>query len=281
MLFGMEILEIWRYPFKSMAGERLSGAEVGESGIPGDRAWALRQNGVTRNAKKYPALMSLRAHYDADPQPGKPAPAPVITFEDGRTMKADDKDASTSLSEFVGAEVEVSSLAPASDLDFYRRREKRSLDETRAILGLEDGEPFPDFSSLPASAAEFATPPGTFFDCFPILVMTDASLAALQAVAAESAIDVRRFRPNILVAADEAGFVESDWQGKRLKLGEAELALTMPCPRCVMTTVGFHDLPRDTKIMRHLVKACQQEFGIYANVTKPGKIRVGDRVQLG
>lgn len=263
-----------------MAGERIRRTHVTSLGIVGDRAWALRKDDNTRSAKKYPGLMSLRASYNSEPKAGQAAPAPQIEFEDNRMLAADAPNAGAILSDFVGDAVSVSPVAPETDLDFYRRREPRTIEESRAILGLEEGEPFPDTSGFPASVAEFATPPGTFFDCFPLLVMTTSSLEALQAIAPESNIDVRRFRPNILIESSESGFIENAWRDRMLRIGEVELKLTVPCPRCVMTTIGFHDLPRDTKIMRHLVKACQQELGIYAEVSVPGTIAEGDRVQL-
>ncbi|HKI73403.1 MAG TPA: MOSC N-terminal beta barrel domain-containing protein [Pseudomonadales bacterium] len=275
----MKVKQLWRYPVKSMAGERIQHTTVSASGVVGDRAWALRQNGNTRNAKRFPGLMALRAHYEAEPAPGN-LPAPVITLEDGSAFRADDADAAARVSKIVGADVEIASVAPADHLDFYRRRERSTLDESRAIFGLIEGEPFPDVSGFPESVREFSTPPGTFFDCFPILIMTTSSLAALQAAAPQSAIDVRRFRPNILVESEEPGFIENAWQGRYLNIGSARFELALPCPRCVMTTVGFHDLPRDTSIMRTLVKAVSQKFGIYANVSTGGVITEGDEAIL-
>ena len=51
--------ELWRFPFKSMAGETLDGAWVGTDGIAGDRGWALRDEkaGEVRGAKKLPRLL--------------------------------------------------------------------------------------------------------------------------------------------------------------------------------------------------------------------------------
>jgi hypothetical protein len=60
-----------RYPVKSMGGERLDAVEIGVGGIPGDRAWAVRDEvrGGIRGAKKIPALMGLRARHTAPPSP--------------------------------------------------------------------------------------------------------------------------------------------------------------------------------------------------------------------
>ena len=62
--------ELYRYPVKSMAGERLDEVLLGPKGVLGDRAWAVRDEvrGGIRGAKKIPALMGLRARYPAPPE---------------------------------------------------------------------------------------------------------------------------------------------------------------------------------------------------------------------
>ena len=59
------VLEVRRYPVKSMGGELLRDAELAARGLPGDRAWAVRDElrGGIRGAKKLPALMQLQAQY--------------------------------------------------------------------------------------------------------------------------------------------------------------------------------------------------------------------------
>jgi MOSC domain-containing protein YiiM len=47
-----------------------------------------------------------------------------------------------------------------------------------------------------------------------------------------------------------------------------------------MTTHGFADLPRDTQIMRSLVREAGGSLGVYASVETPGNIRVGDEVRV-
>ncbi len=61
------VKEIWRYPVKSMAGERLQRANVGALGIYGDRGWAIRDEkaGEIRNARKLPALSALHGGLSA------------------------------------------------------------------------------------------------------------------------------------------------------------------------------------------------------------------------
>jgi len=276
------VSEIWRYPVKSMQGERLRETPITENGLPGDRAWAVRDEvrGGIRGAKKIPDLMRCRARYAADPEPGQILAAEMI-LSDGTECRTDSPDANTVLSNVLGQRVTLWPLQPASDLDHYRRGAPDHEDleqELREIFAVLPEETLPDISALPPEVFEFESPPGTYFDAFPLLVMTDASLRRLSELAPDSSIDVRRFRPNLVIATspDRAGFVESDWVGKRFRLGDCEIDIAAACPRCVMTTLPFDALPKDPRIMRTLVREADHNLGVYARVAKPGAVRVGD-----
>ncbi len=66
---------LFRYPVKSMGGERLNAVEIGSEGVIGDHAYALREaNGRVITAKKWPTLLECSARYDATPMPGTLAP---------------------------------------------------------------------------------------------------------------------------------------------------------------------------------------------------------------
>jgi uncharacterized protein YcbX len=82
------VAALWRYPVKSMAGERLTEAAVGERGLDGDRLYAVRDPGGkfgsgknTRRFRRMPGLHAFAARYDGD--------VPVITFPDGRVVRGD------------------------------------------------------------------------------------------------------------------------------------------------------------------------------------------------
>lgn len=283
MIVG-RIGELWRYPVKSMKGERIDAAKLGTNGIPGDRGWAVRDEvrGGIRGAKKLAELMRCGARYLEEPEPGR-VPAPEITLPDGARLRASDAEASKRLSQALRNEVTLWPLLPAEKLDHYRRGAPTHADfdqEMRAVFGRAPDEPLPDFSVFPPVLFEFESPPGTYFDAYPLLVVTEATLRKLRAIAPRSVIDVRRFRPNLVIATEDEGFVEAAWTGKQLRIGGATLDVLGPCPRCVMITHGFGDVPQDTGLMRTVVKEADQNVGAYAKIASAGEVRVGDAVTL-
>src|SRR5919205_1007183 len=122
MIVG-RVKEVWRYPLKSMAGERLESAQVGARGLWGDRGWALRDEeaGESRGAKKSPALMLCAARYRREPAPEGAPPHADITLPDGTETATDDPKVNELLSELVGRRVTLCAVRPASDLAHYRR----------------------------------------------------------------------------------------------------------------------------------------------------------------
>lgn len=280
------IREIWRHPVKSMLGERVETTSLGTNGIPGDRAWAVRdeERGGIRGAKKIASLMRLRARYLEEPTAGR-APAPEITLPDGAKLRASDADAATRVSGALAHKVTLWPLVPAEQVEHYRRgapTHESIEQELRAIFGRTPDEPLPDFSVFPPEIMQYESAPGTYFDAFPLLLLTDATLRRLQKLAPGSRVDVRRFRPNFVVATPDGveDFVESGWVGKRVRIGEAELSIPAACPRCVMITHGFDDLPQDTSLMRTVVREANQSVGVYARVERAGRVAVGDTVEV-
>ena len=74
--------------------------------------------------------------------------------------------------------------------------------------------------------------------------------------------------------------VEAGWGGRHLRIGELELKCEIPTVRCGMTTHQQDGLPKDPSVLRSIVKDADQNLGVYASVFKPGKVSVGDVVEL-
>lgn len=280
------VRELWRYPVKSMIGESLPAAVVGTLGVAGDRGWALRDEraGEIRGAKKLPDLMRCHARYRNEPGDGG-IPAVDIVLPDGTRTASDAADVAARLSGLLGRPVTLWPRRPADDLGHYRRGAPDNPDfeqELRAIFGREPNEPLPDLTNLPPEIFEYTSPRGTYFDVFPMHVLTTASLAALAAGGPAERFDRRRFRPNVLIdtGRDLRGLAEAGWSGKRLRMGEVELQVEMPTARCVMTTLPQDDLPKDPSVLRAVVREADQCLGAYATVVTPGRVTVGDPIEL-
>ena len=272
------VATIYRYPVKSMMGETLSEADIGEAGIPGDRGWAVRdeKRGGIRGGKKIPQLMTLAAKSGTA--------APLITAADGDSASASSERINDWLSGKLNHPVTLWPLLPADQLDHYRRGAPDTEDfeqELRAVFGRLPDEPLPDLAGF-EELLEFESPPGTYFDAFPISIISQQSLDTMDQLEGESRFDVRRFRPNLLVdvPGSDHPFPEQAWVGKTLAIGSVTLKIDTTCPRCAMTTHGFDDLPQDPQIMRKLVANSEGNLGIYASVVKVGKVATGDSVSV-
>jgi uncharacterized protein YcbX len=279
------VKELWRYPVKSMGGERLEAALLTMRGIPGDRGWALRDetSGEVRGAKKMPALLKCNACYVEEPS-GSAIPAARLRLPDGTTMLTTDPAANDSLSKLLGRQVTIWPQQPAESRDFYRRYPDNPdfKIELREIMGRLPDEPLPDFSGLPPEIFEFTSPLGTFFDAFPLHLVTTASLLKLGSYNPAADLDVRRFRPNVVIESQEilSGFAEGDWGGRELVIGDTRIAVTIPTMRCVMTTLEQEGLRKDPSVLRTIVREAAQNLGIYADVAQAGKIAIDDPVAL-
>ncbi|MFC6878967.1 MULTISPECIES: MOSC domain-containing protein [Actinomadura] len=277
-----EVAELWRYPVKSMGGERVVSAGLGADGLRGDRCWAVRdeRRGAITEARKMPALLSLASRYpDGD---GKPA---EIVLPGGGTVRTDDPGVHGTLSAALGHEVTLWPRLPESEREHYRRALPDG-DAGRHLLELfavESDDLLPDLSSMPAELFTHQTMPGTYFDWAPVHLITDRSLEALRRLAPESDVDVRRFRPNIVLrdgTDGTDGFPEQGWTGRRLRIGGAVLRITDRTPRCAMITHPQPGLAKDRALARLVHTRLDHCLGVYATVERPGEVSVGSEAIL-
>lgn len=284
------VKEIWRYPVKSMQGEQLNETVLTTGGVPLDRGWAVRDEATQTivGAKKIADLLNCSARYMDGTNAGA-VPHVEITLPGGNTVRSDDTQINATLSTALDQDVTLWPLQPADNKEHYRTKHAPAdmEAEMRATFALEAEEPLPDLSGFPRDLlielSEFATPVGTYFDALPLNILTEASLRHLQMLTPDAALDVRRFRPNILVSDSEkvSGLEEAKWVGRPVTIGNAKVDAIIECPRCIMTTRAQGDLPRDASIMRAMVAHTAQNLSIYCNISKPGRIAEGDSITPG
>jgi uncharacterized protein YcbX len=263
------VVSLWRYPVKSMQGEELNASLINERGLLGDRAYALidahdGKVASAKNPRKWPNLFAFRASYAEVPRAGA-EPAPVrITLPDGTFAASNQANLAALLKPILGREVVLKAAAP----------DKPVLEEY-----------WPDIEGLDHrdKVTDEAMPAGMFFDLAPIHLLTTATIDRLRELYPPGRFEVRRFRPNIVVAVDGQphAFVENDWVGRTLLVGpEVRLQIIKPCGRCVMTTLPQSDLPHDPGILRTAVQHNKGAVGVYATVLRGGTVRYGDSVRL-
>jgi uncharacterized protein YcbX len=135
---------------------------------------------------------------------------------------------------------------------------------------------------LPPEIIEFTSPLGTYFDAFPIHLLTTASLEMMARLNPAATWDIRRFRPNFLIETEPhiKGLVEAEWSERRIRIGTVELKCEIPTVRCGMTIQAQKGLQKDPSILRTIVRDADQNLGVYASVVKAGDVKVGDLVEL-
>ena len=278
---------IWRYPVKSMAGELIARGVFDELGLAGDRGWALRDEEASeiRGAKRLPQLMQCQARYVEEPRAGF-IPAAEMTLPSGERISTSDPSAARRISEFLGRTLTLWPRQPKSHLDHYRRGPQVKIEEEfQFVFGRIEGEPQPDLSNAPAALLqellEYTSPLGTYFDAFPLTILTTAMMEELGRRNPTACFEAARFRPNLVVdTGDVTGFAEFDWCGRTARIGTAAIDIVIPSVRCSMTTHATGDLPKDTSVLRTIVRESGQNCGVYCNVAAAGAIAVGDAVEL-
>jgi uncharacterized protein YcbX len=236
----MRVLELWRYPVKSLQGERLTSAEAGPLGIAGDRQWALFDvgAGVGLTARRVPDLLFAAARVRADG-------AVEVVLPDG-TVTADD----AVLSRWLGRDVALCPAAGLSGAPVYEAPEDDLEERTGGWVRWE------------GAAGAFHDNPR-----FRISLVSTGTLGSW---------DRRRFRANVLI--DGAG--EDALVGRRIRLGGALLAVEDGIERCVMVTrPQSGGIGRETAVLKTIHRERGGRLALGAGVLTPGTVAVGDAVE--
>jgi len=256
---------LWRFPVKGMMGEQLNRTLVTAGGLAGDRDWALidadNHIGTGKVPRKWGPLFSSRARYLEEPN-GEAPIAAEMTLPDGERLMTSAAEADARLSALLGFEARLITEAPGP-------------------LTLES----PALGKVPESDdAETIDFPviNHFFDLGSLHLLTTATLAKLRELSPGTTFDARRFRPNMIVdTGDATGFVENDWPGKIVAIGdEVRIKVMMPTVRCVVTTRAQDDLPDDPAVLTTAAEHNSANVGVYAAVERGGAVRRGDSVEL-
>jgi uncharacterized protein YcbX len=283
---------LWRFPVKSMLGEELDSVELGEGGIAGDRAYAIvdKETGKVASAKHpklWPDLLKCRASLVGEPRADEEVPPAAIQLADGTSVRTDAADVDAVLSRFFGREVELSSAADHGyTIDQYHPDEPNYDPDGHRdeVVEAALGAAFFNERGLPS-----AVPEGSFFDLYPLSVLTTSTLDHLEELEPEIRFDLRRFRMNVIVDTGGRGFLENDWVGRKLAVGdEVQLGVALPDPRCCMPGVEQDALPRDPRILKALARHNRIDVagalfpcaGVYAVAQATGTVRRDDQVSL-
>src|SRR3954452_15457996 len=160
----MRVTQLWRYPVKSMQGERLEEAVIGRRGIDGDRQWAViaRETGKALTARREPRLLYAYARLAGE--------GVEVVLPDGTVTSSDD-----GLSTWLGYAVE---LRRAND-------EERGTYEIAADFEHEDTSEWISWNG----------PRGSFHD-------NNRTQVSIASEGSFGNWDERRFRMNVVVDGD-------------------------------------------------------------------------------
>jgi uncharacterized protein YcbX len=251
---SLHIAQLWRYPVKSLLGERLPTLRLVDDGVEGDRMWGIqdRRDGRILTARREPRLLFASSRLAA-------GDLPVITLPNGQEMTGTGPATDAALSAWLGKPV---TLVAASESDAAR------------------AEFFVDATDDASQAIEWTMPKGRFVDAYPVLVISTAGLRSGAVAYPAGAWDVRRFRPNILIQLDGEEWSEDAWANRQLSVGSAQLIPRQRCMRCTMVNRAQPGLDNDVNIFKTLHRTHGGKAGMWTQVRQPGPISEGDIVEI-
>jgi len=118
------------------------------------------------------------------------------------------------------------------------------------------------------------------FDTFPLSLITTQTIARLSEIVGDE-LDVLRFRPNILVEADDdAPFLEDSWVGQGIAIGDTCMRVDQRDSRCVVITIDPVSGERNPQILRTVTDERQRCLGVYGSIVNPGRVALDDVVRI-
>jgi uncharacterized protein YcbX len=217
------------------------------------RFYLIREDGRLLAGLHHGPLALVRADWDPDPD------RLTLTFPDGEVVAGDVRLAEPVLTDFWGHRV-----------------------EGHAVEG-PWAEALSTFAGRVVRLVKADTPAGGV-DAEPVTLVSSESVAELARQAGFESVDARRFRMLLEIEGCEP-HEEDTWRGRRVRLGEAVAEIGGPVPRCATTTRDPATGKRDFDTLREIAAyrgkrdGKKIDFGVYAQVLEPGRVRVGDPVE--
>ena len=112
------------------------------------------------------------------------------------------------------------------------------------------------------------------FDAMPLSLITTRSIAELEGLVGFG-LDPQRFRPNLLVEADER---EDAWVGRVLRIGGMAMRVDQRDERCVIVNIDPVSGARDPSVLKTLAQERSSCIGVYGSTVDRGRVAVGDAV---
>ena len=241
-------------PVKGLALSHPEEVEITRTGVPENRRFFLvDERGKLWNGTRDGPLFGVHSECDADGE------RLALRFSDGRVVEESVRVDGTKVTDFFGRPVNGRFVEgpwnePLSEL----------LGKNVRLVRADD--------------------PGGGFDAAPVSLLSDASLEELARNSGKDNVDGRRFRMLIHIAGCTP-HEEDSWIGTRVRVGAALIRVTKQDARCQMTTrnpeTGIRDFDtlRAIKNYRGIREKKAIDFGVYAEVEEPGRVRVGDPIE--
>lgn len=235
-----KVAGLWRYPVQSLQGEKLQTLEFVEAGVVGDRGYCV---------------------VDDTNEGGTAGRAPWRRIIAWRARYL--------------AEPKAGEDAPKVEITFDDGTVLNS-DDPRL-----DGAISERLGRRGRLARHGAPDVKAPYKVSPCHLLTSATLKQLSDLYPQGRFAPERFRPNLLVdCGDRIGFIEQDWMQRSITIGAAEMVATEHCIRCALSTRPQGDLPKDAGILHTAQQFNEERVGIYAEISVPARVRIGDDAAL-
>lgn len=252
---------LWRYPVKSMSGEKMTEVFMGYSGIYGDRCFAFRNSAARKgfpylNATANPQMLRYRPRFRyADRAAKPPNLAEAKSIEPGANPANAEPD-----------DLRLDVTTPNGDV--------LAVDDPALISLLSAGLSAENHISLMRSDRALA-------DCRPVSMISLQTVRQIETEAGIS-VDQRCFRANInLDLSSDRGFAEDELVDRRLRIGQtAEILVLERDPRCKMISLDPETAEHNPNVLRQVAQSHNGSAGVYCAVLVEGLLRQGDSIEL-